>query len=84
MFKARLLIYVVGSFFFVVVHGQTDDGGFTLELKELFPCQETELGTNVSLHKSDILAVQADLTLCGNTSWHINQFNVSLNNIIPV
>jgi hypothetical protein len=21
--------------------------------------------------------VQADLTLCSNTSWHINQFNVS-------
>ena len=81
MFEAslRLLIYVVGSFLYVVVHGQTDEGSFTLELKELFPCQETELGTNVSLHKSDILAVQADLTLCSNTSWNINQFNVSLN-----
>lgn len=79
MFETSLLIYVIVSFV-SVVHCQTHEDSFTLELKELFPCQETELRTNVSLHKSDILAVQANLTLCSNdTSWNINQFNVSHN-----
>ena len=76
MFEARLLLYAIGSFI-CVVHCQTGEDGFALELRELFPCQKAELGTNVSLHKSDILAVQADLTLCNNSSWSINQFNVS-------
>ena len=78
MFEASLLLVTIGSFL-SVVHCQTHEGSFTLELKELFPCQEAELGTlsNVSLHKSDILAVQADLTLCNNISWNVDHFNVS-------
>ena len=76
MFEARLLLYAIGSFI-CVVHCQTDEDSFSLELRELLPCQDAEVGTNVSLHKSDILAVQADLTLCKNLSWSINEFNVS-------
>ena len=59
-----------------VIHCHPDN--FTLDLMELFPCQETEEGTNVTLHRSDILAIQANLTLCNNSSWNINQYNVSL------
>lgn len=82
MFESSLLLYAIGSFLYVV-HCQTVENGFALELRELIPCHEAELGAlNVSLHKSAILAVQADLTLCNNTSWNINQFNVSCTGMI--
>ena len=55
-------------------HAQDDD--FTLELKKIFPCQPTNQDANVSLYRSDILAVQADLTSCGS-SWNISQYSVS-------
>ena len=57
-----------------VVYSQND--GFELELVDISPCQEISHDNwSVSLHESDILAVQADLSLCG-TSWNINQYNV--------
>ena len=77
MLDVTSLLYAIGSLI-CVVHCQIDrEDGFILKLKELLPCLETEPGTNVSLHKSDILAVQANLTLCSDSSWSINQFIVS-------
>ena len=77
MLEVTSLLYAIGSLI-CVVHCQTDrEDDFILELKELLPCSETEPGTNVSLHKSDIPAVQTNLTLCSDSSWSINQFNVS-------
>lgn len=75
--RAHLLclvaVLVVG-----VVYGQSD--GFNLEVIDIVPCQETSQGLDVSLYESDILAVQANLTLCHDTSWNINQYNVSAYN----
>ena len=52
-----------------------DDDGFDLTLKKVLPCQETAPDSNVSLYRSDILAVQANLTFC-NSSWNIGPYNV--------
>ena len=52
-----------------------DDDGFDLTLKKVLPCQETAPDSNVSLYRSDILAVQANLTFC-NSSWNIGLYNV--------
>ena len=71
-----LLYAVVLVFLVSVVNGQNSND-FTLELKQLLPCQEVNQGSSVSLYQSDILAVQADLTLC-NSSWKVNQYNVSI------
>ena len=52
-----------------------DDDGFDLTLKKVLPCQETAPDSNVSLYRSDILAVQDNLTFC-NSSWNIGQYSV--------
>ena len=56
-------------------HAAADDDGFDLTLKKILPCQETAPDSNVSLYRSDILAVQANLTFC-NSSWNIGHYNV--------
>ena len=64
----------------VCAYRQSD--GFDLELIDIVPCQEVESDRhqiwNVSLHESDILAVEADLISCHGSSWNINQYNVSV------
>ena len=59
----------------VVVPSSHAEDEFDLELKTVFPCQETPPDSNVSLYRSDILAVQANLTFC-NSSRNISQYNV--------
>jgi hypothetical protein len=55
------------------------NNSFNLELIDIVPCQESsQLSWSVSLYESDILAVDANLTLCHGTSWSINQYNVSM------
>ena len=73
MSRAHLLCFlaalVVG-----VVYSQSS--GFNLEAIAIVPCQDNSPSGDVSLHESDILAVEANLTLCHDASWNINQFNV--------
>lgn len=65
-----------------VVYAYRQSDGFDLELIDIVPCQEVESDRhqiwNVSLHESDIMAVEADLTSCHGSSWNINQYNVSV------
>lgn len=56
---------------------QANDGDdFDLTFRKIYPCQETDYhDSNVSLHRSEILAVQANLTYCDRT-WNISQYYV--------
>ena len=71
----RLLLSIVLTVSATV--GFCQNYGFQLELKNLLPCQEIPERSDVSLYRSDILAVQADFTLCENSSWVLGQYNVS-------
>lgn len=76
MFSQSHLPFVALTLFVgVTIHGQ--EANFTLELKKLLPCQQTSDDVNVSIHRSDVLAVQTDLRFCSNFSWSIDQYNVS-------
>ena len=59
-----------------VVCSQNDT--LNLELIDIVPCQESNQTWDVSLYESDILAVDANLTLCHGTGWSFNQYNVSV------
>lgn len=78
MSPSMRFLHLVAMLAICVVYSQNDS--FYLELVLIIPCQNTSLlrpSRNVSLHHSDILAVQANLTLCADTSWDIDQYNVS-------
>ena len=67
-----LLLVVAGG---AVIRAQDD--GFDLRLRKIFPCREMDVqDSNVSLYRSDILAVQANFTFCGGQVLNKTQYNV--------
>lgn len=76
-----LLFLVVLLRLLIHTHAQSDDG-FDMRFRKIFPCQEiSHLDSNVSLHLSDILAVQANLTYCDRL-WNTSQYNVCYSSTI--
>lgn len=70
------LVYLLGYFALAinVVHGH--NSSFSLEMKNLLLCQAASLHSDVSLYRSEVVAVQADLTNCEPSSVIIDHYNV--------
>ena len=74
------LLALVAAIVVTVASGQpVSERLFELELKNVLPCSSQEDTANVSLYRSDILVVQANLSNCNSRSkWKVDQYNVSV------
>ena len=71
-YTSLLLVMVAG-----VAMVRAEDDGFDLRLRKIIPCQEMDMQySNVSLFRSDILAVQNNFTYCDGQVLNRTQYSV--------